>query len=128
VLLVDTCTFLWWATDDPCVPSAVRERLRNPDETVYLSVVSAWEIAVKYALGKLPLPSPPHDYVPELRKKLLIASLELEEVDVLHATKLPALHRDPFDRMLVAQAIARGFTIVTSDDAVRAYPCMTYWS
>ncbi|HEX7668907.1 MAG TPA: type II toxin-antitoxin system VapC family toxin [Polyangiaceae bacterium] len=126
-LLLDTCTFLWWATDDPAVPESVRVRLRNPDEQVFLSSVSAWEICVKYALGKLPLPEAPSDYLPDRRKRLGISALSLEEPDVLSLTKLPSLHRDPFDRMLVSQAIARSLTLVTPDPEVRAYPCLTWW-
>jgi PIN domain nuclease of toxin-antitoxin system len=127
MLLLDTCTFLWWTTDDPSVPGVVRDRLRDPDEQVYLSSVSAWEVCVKHALGKLPLPALPSEYVPDRRRKLAITALGLEESDVLSLTKLPPLHRDPFDRMLVSQAIARGLTLVTPDPAVRAYPCLTWW-
>lgn len=127
MLLVDTCCFLWWATDDPCVPERVRSRLRDPDEPVLLSAVSAWEICVKYGLGKLPLPVPPTEYVPDRRQRLGIAALEVQEHDVLTITRLPPLHRDPFDRMLAAQAIARGLTLVTPDPELRAYPCVTWW-
>jgi PIN domain nuclease of toxin-antitoxin system len=109
------------------VPESVRVRLRDPDEQVCLSSVSVWEACVKYALGKLPLPALPADYVPDRRKRLGISPLALEEQDVLYLTKLPLLHRDPFDRMLVSQAIARGLTLVTPDPAVRAYPCLTWW-
>lgn len=127
MLLLDTCTFLWWATDDPSVPNAVRDRLRDPDEQVYLSSVSAWEICVKYGLGRLPLPALPSEYIPDRRKRLALTPLGLEESDVLSVSKLPPLHRDPFDRMLVSQAIVRGLTLVTPDPAVRAYPCATWW-
>lgn len=127
MLLLDTCTFLWWATDDPSVPEAVRVRLRDADEQVFLSAVSVWEICSKFALGKLPLPVMPSEYVPDRRKRLGIAPLALEETDVVTVAKLPPLHRDPFDRMLVAQAISRGLTLVTPDPAVLAYPCMTWW-
>ena len=126
-LLLDTCTFLWWATDDPSVPQSVRARLRDPDEQVFLSSVSVWEVCVKHALGKLPLPIAPSDYVPDRRKRLGISALALEEPDALSIAKLPSLHRDPFDRMLVSQAIARGLTLVTPDPVVRAYPCLTWW-
>jgi PIN domain nuclease of toxin-antitoxin system len=127
VLLVDTCTFLWAATDDASVPERVKSRLRDPDERVLLSVVSSWEICVKFALGKLRLPQPPDRYVADRRTRLEMASLPLEESDVLALARLPSLHRDPFDRMLVCQAIARGLTLVTPDPAVRAYPCLTWW-
>jgi PIN domain nuclease of toxin-antitoxin system len=127
LLLLDTCTFLWWATDDPCVPQRVRDRLRDPDEQVFLSAVSAWEVCVKFALGKLPLPVPPADFVPDRRRRLAIAELELKESDVLAVARLPPIHRDPFDRMLAAHAISRGLTLVTPDPAIRAYPSLTWW-
>jgi PIN domain nuclease of toxin-antitoxin system len=127
LLLVDTCTFVWWATDDPLVPERVSARLRDPDTQVFLSSVSVWEIVVKYGLGKLPLPVEPSEYVPDRRRRLGISPLALEEADVLTAGKLPSLHRDPFDRMLVAQSVARGLALVTPDPAVRAYPCVTFW-
>ena len=126
-MLLDTCTFLWWATDDASVPEGVRARLRNPDEQVFLSAVSVWEICVKHGLGKLPLPVAPSEYVPDRRRRLGIAALPLEEADVVSITRLPPLHRDPFDRMLVSQAIVRGLTLVTPDPAIRAYPCLTWW-
>ena len=104
MLLLDTCTFLWAATDDPCVPEAVRARLRDPGERVGLSAVSAWEICLKFALGKLTLPEPPERYVTDRRARLAFEALPLDETDTFPLAKLPALHRDPFDRMLVAQA------------------------
>lgn len=125
--LLDTCTFLWWATGDTIVPERVAAQLRDPDTQVFLSVVSVWEITVKHALGKLTLPVTPRDYVPDRRRRLGIATLSLEEGDVLTLDQLPPLHRDPFDRMLVAQSTARGMTLVTPDQAVRAYPCPTWW-
>ncbi len=127
MLLLDTCTFLWWATGDPCVPESVRARLRDPNEQVFLSSVSAWEVCVKHALGKLPLPVTPEEYISNRRVRLGIAPLPLEESDVFALTRLPPLHRDPFDRMLIAQAIARGLTLVTPDGLVRAYPIRTWW-
>jgi PIN domain nuclease of toxin-antitoxin system len=126
--LLDTCTFLWWAAGDTLVPGDVADRLREPDEQVFLSCASAWEICIKHALGKLMLPLPPSEYIPDRRKRLAITPLSLEEQDVLSLSRLPALHRDPFDRMLVSQAIARGLILVTPDPAVRAYPCRTWWT
>ncbi len=126
MLLLDTCTHLWWATDSEHVPDAVRARLRDPDEQVFLSSVSTWEMCVKYTLGKLRLPLPPANYIPDRRRRLAIETLPLEESDVLEVTKSPALHRDPFDRILVAQAIAQSLCILTPDPAIRAYPCLTW--
>ena len=127
MLLLDTCTFLWWATDSASIPEAVRERLRDPNEQVFLSSVSTWEICVKHALGKLTLPVSPRDYVPDRRRRLAIEPLPLDEADALAISKLPQVHRDPFDRMLVAQAISQELCIVTPDMAIRDYPCLTWW-
>ncbi len=127
MLLLDTCTFLWWATGDPCVPESVCARLRDPNEQVFLSSVSVWESCVKHALGRLPLPVTPEEYISNRRVRLGITPLPLEESDVFALTRLPSLHRDPFDRMLIAQAIARGLTLVTPDGLVRAYPIRTWW-
>jgi PIN domain nuclease of toxin-antitoxin system len=87
-----------------------------------LSVVSVWEASIKYHLGKLPLPEPPETYLPEQRRLHLISSLLLEESDLKPLGSLPPLHRDPFDRVLICQAIANGLTLVTVDTAIQAYP------
>lgn len=102
MLLLDTCTFLWWATDDERVPERVR------------------------ALRKLALPVPPGEYIPDRRRRMGITALSVEESDVLASAKLPRLHRDPFDRMLVSQAIARGLMLVSPDPPIQAYPCLTW--
>jgi PIN domain nuclease of toxin-antitoxin system len=127
VLLLDTCTFLWAATGDACVPALVQARLRDPNQQVLLSAASVWEMCLKFALGKLPLPEAPERYIPGRRARLGFTALPIDESDVFPLARLPALHRDPFDRMLVSQAINRGFTIVTPDAAVRAYPCLSWW-
>ncbi len=89
---------------------------------MYLSVISAWEIAVKYNLGRLPLPQPPEVFVPFERQRHGVASIVLMEVDALIDPPLPFLHRDPFDRMLISQAIARDLVILTPDPQIRRYP------
>lgn len=121
-LLLDTHVFLWYISGDARLSAAWQALLRDPANTVYLSVVSVWEAGIKYHLGKLPLPAPPETYLPEQRQRHAIASLPLEEADLLPLQTLPTLHRDPFDRALVCQAIARGLTLVTVDAAVRTYP------
>jgi PIN domain nuclease of toxin-antitoxin system len=85
-------------------------------------VVSLWEAIIKHALGKLPLPHSPASYLPVQRVRHQIASLFLDEASVCHLATLPSVHRDPFDRMLVCQAIEHELTIVTVDDVFRAYP------
>ncbi len=126
-LLLDTCTFLWIAAGAPDLSDAARAAVRDPDNEVFLSAVSAWEVAVKHALGRLPLPADPGRFVPEQREGHGIAELPLVEAAALLLARLPPLHRDPFDRMLVCQALAGGCTIVTPDEAVRAYAVPTLW-
>jgi PIN domain nuclease of toxin-antitoxin system len=121
-LLVDTHIFLWYIAADPQLPVAIRDAIRNPGNDVFLSVASIWVAVVKYALGKLPLPEPPAGYLVRQREAHLIASLPIEEGAMGYLAALPLLHRDPFDRILVAQALQRGLTMVTIDTAVRAYP------
>ena len=121
-LLLDTHVFLWFISADVRLPVTWRDAIRDPDNAVFLSVVSIWEAMVKYALGKLPLPHPPERYLPTLRAQHQIASLPLDETSVCHLSTLPAVHRDPFDRMLVCQAIEHTLTIVTVDPVFEAYP------
>ena len=121
-LLLDTHVFLWYILADPQLPSAFRDAIREPVNEVYLSVASVWEAVIKHALGKLPLPEAPATYLPKQREAHQIASLPLEEAAMPHLEGLASLHRDPFDRILIAQALQHGLTVLTVDDAVRAYP------
>jgi len=126
-LLLDTCTFLWIAAGARHLSPRAREIFQDPGNDVYLSAVAAWEIAVKYALRRLPLPSPPERFVPAQREAHGIAMLALDEESVLQVHRLPEFHRDPFDRMLVCQAIVHGMTIVTPDPLIAQYPVRTRW-
>jgi PIN domain nuclease of toxin-antitoxin system len=121
-LLLDTHVFLWYISADPQLPVAFRDAIRDPANEVYLSVGSVWEVVIKYALGKLPLPEAPAEYLPRQREAHRIATLPIEEAALVHLAGLAALHRDPFDRLLIAQALQHGLTLLTVDDAVRAYP------
>ena len=105
----------------------VRATFSEPENEVYLSVISVWEINIKYQLGKLSLPVQPDQFIPRQRQDHLITSLELTEADTLHLTNLPDLHKDPFDRMLVCQAIEQALTILTPDPLIRRYPIRTLW-
>lgn len=126
-LLLDTCTFLWFATADKRLPPSVVALLRSPDNPAWLSVASFWEISVKHDLGRLPLPDPPATYVPSRRLRLGFASLPLSEEAIVHLAKLPRIHADPFDRMLICQAIENDLVIVTPDPQIQAYPVKTFW-
>lgn len=120
-ILLDTHIFLWFISADAQLSMDVRDAIRDPDNEVYLSSVSVWEAIVKYQLGKLPLSEPPETYLPKQRSLHQIASLALDESSVIQLAKLPPLHRDPFDRMLICQALQNSLTIATVDAAVRAY-------
>lgn len=126
-ILLDTCTFLWLVSDSDLLSNGAKTMFCEPANEVYFSSVSAWEISVKYTLGKLPLPSPPNQFVPEQRALHHVNSIDLKESDVLHLYHLPPLHRDPFDRMLICQAIENGFTILTPDKAITNYPVRSIW-
>jgi PIN domain nuclease of toxin-antitoxin system len=120
-ILLDTHIFLWFISGDTQLSTDVRDAIRDPDNEVYLSAVSVWESIVKYQLGKLPLPDHPETYLPKQRDLHQIASLALDEMSVVQLAKLPLLHRDPFDRMLICQALQNGLTIATVDTAIRTY-------
>ena len=126
-LLLDTCTFLWSVEGGAAISERARAALADPANDVYLSSVSAWEIAVKHALGRLPLPEPPDRYVPSQRRVRGVEPLALDEEAALHLSRLPSLHRDPFDRMLVCQALVAGLTVVTPDPDIARYPVRTLW-
>lgn len=126
-LLLDTSTFLWVITDPAELSTRARELFVDPANEVYLSSVSAWEMAVKYALGRLPLPEPPEQFIPSQRRRHGIEALPLDEEAAVHLARLPMLHKDPFDRMLICQAIVHGLVILSPDELVYQYPVRTIW-
>ena len=126
-VLLDTCSFLWLAADDPQLSENARNVFRDPGNEIYLSAVSAWEIAVKHSLGRLVLPKPPLALFPDWREKRGILSLSLEETAALYESRLPRLHNDPFDRMLICQSIVHGMALLTPDSDISKYPVHTLW-
>ena len=126
-LLLDTCTFLWVITDDPALSARARDLVTDPAQRVFLSAISAWEIAVKFSLGRLLLDGTPAQVIAEERERHGIESLDLTEDAALHLTKMPDLHRDPFDRMLICQAAVHGLALVTPDEQIGRYPIVTLW-
>ena len=121
-ILLDPCDFLWFISGDAALPARTRQEVQNSSNEVFLSAVSFWEIVIKHALGKLPLPESPEVYVPAQRELHGIRPLALEESSVKRLVGLPARHRDPFDRMLVCQAQDYGMHLASSDPLVRQYP------
>jgi PIN domain nuclease of toxin-antitoxin system len=126
-LLLDTCTFLWAVRGDARLSPTAATLFRDPGNEVFLSAVSAWEIAVKHQLGKLPLADAPALYVPRERQRHGIEPLPLAEGVTLMLEKLPAVHSDPFDRLLVCQAIHHGLTLLTPDPSIQRYPVPVQW-
>jgi len=102
-LLLDTHIFLWWTTDDPQLSATALELIGNSRNTLYWSAASSWEVSIKYELGRLPLPDAPEQFLPAELGRNRIESLPIVDVHTLQAGRLPRYHRDPFDRMLVAQ-------------------------
>ena len=126
-LLLDTCTFLWLLNGDSALSADAGALIRDPRNEAFLSVVSSWEISIKYGLGKLPLPKPPTEYLPPMREAHRIETLSLDEEAALCEAKVPKIHRDPFDRMLVGQSIVCAMPIVTPDPFIAQYPVRTLW-
>ena len=120
-LLLDRCTFLWLVSGSAKISRAVSEAFLDPHNERYLSAASAWEIAVKHSLGRLPLPAKPEIYIPRIREKSGIETLQIDEESALYTSRLPKLHTDPFDRVLVAQAVVHGMVILTPDEAIAQY-------
>ena len=114
-------------TDDTRLSQQAKTLFVDPENDVYLSVASTWEIAIKYSLNKLSLPEPPQEYIPSKRQEHDIDSLPLDEEATLYLTKLPDLHRDPFDRILICQAIVAGLIILTPDELITQYPLRSLW-
>ena len=120
-LLLDTDIFLWFISADSRLPVTFQTAIREPRNAVFLSVASLWEIIIKYNLGKLPLLQSPEIYIPRQRIIHKIKSLPLNESSLKYLINLPDLHRDPFDRILICQALANDLRIVTVDPQIQNY-------
>ena len=120
-LLLDTHAFLWYISNDARLPQHAYDAIRDKSNEVYLSVVSVWEILVKYQIGKLPLPAPVDEFIEESRSAHRMADLPLDYQAVSRLLSLPMYHRDPFDRMLICQALNHDLTIVTHDELFKRY-------
>ncbi|HEY5045325.1 MAG TPA: type II toxin-antitoxin system VapC family toxin [Solirubrobacteraceae bacterium] len=123
-LLLDTHIFLWLHTE----PERLGKHLpliEDQQNELLLSAVSSWEIAIKYAIGRLPLPESPERYVPDRMRAIGARGLPVEHSHALAVAALPPLHRDPFDRLLVAQAGLLDVPILSADPTVVAYPVRT---
>ncbi len=126
-ILIDTHAIVWWATGDQRLSRGARVAIADPDTEVFISIASAWEIQIKATLQKLTL----HESVDALYRSLIVdhdfRMIGIELKDINHLSKLPPHHRDPFDRMLVAQALRGDFTLVTKDSILSSYGATTLW-
>jgi PIN domain nuclease of toxin-antitoxin system len=120
-LLLDTYTFIWALAEPHRLPEHARAAIEDSANDVFISAAVTWEIAIKHALGKLPLPMPPAVYVPSRIKHFGFKELPISVGHTLALSVLPLHHADPFDRILVAQAQSEQMTLVSVDPAVRAY-------
>ncbi|MBI4657939.1 MAG: type II toxin-antitoxin system VapC family toxin [Verrucomicrobia bacterium] len=120
--LLDTCTLLWLADDPDQMPQSVRRVLSEPGSVIHVSPVSAWELGIKVAKGKLQLPNPVSEWFPEVCRWNGLVELPLDSRLAARSTELSPIHKDPFDRILIATAMEHALTLVTPDDRIRQYP------
>ncbi len=121
-LLLDTHIFLWYISGNSKLNQSWKASIQDPANDVYLSVASVWETTIKYQMGKLPLPASADCYLPEQRIRHQISSLLIDEETIVQLSTLPSLHRDPFDRILISQALQHDLTLVTVDGDILGYP------
>lgn len=121
-LLLDTQIFLWMTLEPGKLSGSLREQLRHPQNRLLLSVASMWEMQLKHQIGKLPLPQPVQAFVSVQRQVNSVESLPIFERHIWALDSLPLHHKDPFDRLLVAQAIADDYALVSVDGLLAVYP------
>jgi PIN domain nuclease of toxin-antitoxin system len=126
-LLLDTHAFLWWVEGTPALGRRARAEVSDPDNEVYFSVASCWELAIKLSLGKLRLTQSLERFIPEQLTRNGFALCGLEFRHVAAVAGLPFHHRDPFDRVLAAQALLDGLAIVSADRVFRKYGVAVVW-
>jgi len=126
-LLLDTHTFLWWINNDPLLSDSARIAISSERNECFLSLASCWELAIKASIGKLRLTKPVERFIPE---ELTANDFQLLSIDFRHIAKvetLPFHHRDPFDRLLVAQVLTEKMTIISADDMLSEYGVKRLW-
>jgi len=126
-ILLDTHTFLWWITDMPKLSQTARELIGDGHNTIYWSAASSWEVSIKYALGRLPLPEAPEIFLPSEIAQNRVEPLPIIDLHSFRAGQLPRHHRDPFDRMLVAQAQVESLVLLTNDQKLSLYDVEVQW-
>jgi PIN domain nuclease of toxin-antitoxin system len=125
--LLDTHAFLWWVIDSPELSQSARSVIGDSTNELYLSAASGWEIAIKTKLGRLEIAGDPEKLIPEQMVLNAISGLPVQMSHALHVFQLPDLHRDPFDRILIAQARLEEIPIITRDSAISQYDVEIIW-
>jgi len=126
-LLLDTQVFLWWILDEAALSGRARELIQDGATELYLSAASAWEISIKASIGKLEMGGDPSSVITEQMATNGVHPLPIQVSHALQLYALPQHHRDPFDRMLVAQSQAEGLPILTADPLILRYDVETVW-
>lgn len=126
-ILLDTCTFIWLASDPGQLGPAAKAALEDPHKERFLSLATVWEIVLKHNTGKLPLPRLPEEWIEEQARIQDITILNLERSVIYRSGKLPPVHRDPFDRMIAADSLIHKMPILTPDGPYREYGCEVIW-
>ena len=126
-LLLDTHIFLWWILDDPKLSARALDLIGDSRNTLYWSAASSWEVSIKHALGRLPLPETPEQFLPAELGKNRIESLPIIDDHAFQAGQLPRHHTDPFDRMLVAQAQLESLGLISNDEQLSLYQVDLHW-
>lgn len=127
MLLLDTCTFVWLVAEPRRLSETARTLLADASNAIVLSDVSVWELCLKWQAAKIELPVPPRAWVEEQARTWRLERLGMDRAHLYRCTELPELHRDPFDRLLVSQALEAGLTLVTPDAHIRSYPVAVRW-
>lgn len=125
--LLDTHTFLWMAGDPLSLPETVREIVEEKNNHLYLSAASAWEIAMLQQLKRLDLPDVPQRFIAEALQQLNVLPISIGFTTAISAATLPFIHRDPFDRIIIAEALKEKMTILTKDVLFKSYGVKTVW-
>lgn len=125
--LLDTHTFLWFINDDRALSNTAKTLIENPESVIYLSVASLWEMAIKVSLGKLAVPFPFGDFIDTQLRMNSVFRLGIKVEHVDHVTNMPFHHRDPFDRLIIAQSQHEDYPVIGRDENFDVYHIKRHW-
>ncbi len=127
-VLLDTQVWLWMQVSPERFSASSLTLLSEPENQLLLSAASSWEIAIKYALGRLPLPQSPQEYVPRRMRSSGVGALPIQHLHALQVASLPSHHKDPFDRLIIAQAQTERIPVMTADRQFNQYDVQLLWA